>query len=201
MNKRITSGVVISTLISAVWVPAYAVDGPKPVEIDGGPLGPLQFSAAADGYFYYQSGTSSNPGASIAGGKDVGAEFSAWMAQLKKSTGLIQFTLQLAQYKDINLGANKPTIINNNQLTDGPLRSAFISLVPTPDLKISVGQLSSLEGYESAFPWNNPSALRTVLVVGENASNRGVEVDYTYGPVRQFLATATTPGCGTICNT
>jgi hypothetical protein len=164
-------------------LPAFAVEGPKPVDFDGGPLGELQFSAAADGYFYYQSGTSSNSGASIAGSKDVGAEVNAWMIQLKKPTGLVQFTVQLAEYQDINLGTNKPSQVNGNRYTTGPLRTAYITLAPTDDFKFSVGQVSSLEGYESAFPWNNPSAFRTVLNDPQNSNNRGVEVDYDHGPI------------------
>jgi hypothetical protein len=66
VNRIIFTRLAISAGLLFASVPAFAVDGPKPVDIDGGPLGQLQFSAAADGYFYYQTGTSDN-GNSIAG--------------------------------------------------------------------------------------------------------------------------------------
>src|ERR1700722_11376115 len=46
-------------------VPAHAVEGPATVPLDGGPLGMLDFSAGADGYFYAQSGTSSNSNTTV----------------------------------------------------------------------------------------------------------------------------------------
>ncbi|MGD0107125.1 MAG: outer membrane beta-barrel protein [Rhodopila sp.] len=182
MRKHIVSGLTMCATLSVVRVPAYAVDGPKPVEFDGGPLGPLEFTAAADGYFYLQSGTSDNSHTSIAGSKEAGAEVNAWLIQVKKSTGLIQFTVQLAECQDINLGTNKPSEVNGNRYTTGPLRTAFVSIAPIPDFKLSVGQVSSLEGYESAFPWNNPVAYRTVLDDPQNSNSRGVEADYAHGP-------------------
>jgi hypothetical protein len=163
-------------------MPSYAVDGPKPVEFDGGPLGMLEFSAAADGYFYVQSGTSDDPSKSIAGSKAAGAEINAWMIQLKKPTGLVQFTIQLAEYQDINLGSNKPSQVNGDRYTTGPLRAAFVTLAPTPDFKLSIGQVGSLEGYESSLPWNNPVAFRTVLNDPQNSNSRGIEADYAHGP-------------------
>jgi Putative beta-barrel porin-2, OmpL-like. bbp2 len=182
VRKYIFVGSIISAGLSCIGAPAYAMDGPQAVEFDGGPLGPLEFSAAGDGYFFLQSGTSSDPHNSIAGSKAVGAEINAWMTELHKSTGLVQFTIQLGEYQDINLGTNKPSEVNGDRFTTGPLRSAFVSLVPTDNFKLSVGQVPSLVGYESVYPWNNPSALRTVLNVGQNSNSRGVEADYTQGP-------------------
>jgi hypothetical protein len=182
MNKRISFGLATCAWLPIVSVHAYAVEGPKPVDFDGGPLGQLQFSAAADGYFYAQSGTSSDPKTSIAGSKAAGAEINAWMIQLHKPTGLVQFTVQLAEYQDINLGTNKPAQVNGNRYTTGPLRAAFITIAPIEDFKLSVGQVGSLEGFESSLPWNNPSAFRSALNPAQNSNSRGVQADYTHGP-------------------
>lgn len=187
MNKKNFSTSIMTVGLCCAWIPAYAIDGPKPVEFDGGPLGTLEFSAAGDGYFYTQSGTSNTSGNSIAGTKAAGADINAWMIELHKPTGLVQFTVQLAEYQDINLGANRPQDVNGNRFTTGPLRSAFVTLAPMQGFKLSVGQLPSLEGYESVFPWNNPSALRTVLNVGQNSNSRGVEADYATGPLSGSL--------------
>jgi hypothetical protein len=54
-------------------------------------------------------------------------------------------------------------------------------LALTDDLKISFGQVGSPEGYESAFPWNNPVAFRTLAVEGQTSNNRSIEVDYSQG--------------------
>jgi hypothetical protein len=182
MNKNILASLAACAGLSCASIPAFAIDGPKPVDFDGGPLGQLQFSAAADGYFYYQSGTASNGGNSIAGSKATGADINAWMLELRKPTGLVQFTVQLAEYQDINLGTNKPSEVNGDRYTTGPLRTAYVTLAPFDGWKFSVGQVTSLEGYESAFPWNNPSAFRTVLNDPQNSNSRGVEADFDHGP-------------------
>ena len=158
---------------------AHALNGPTPMQIDGGPLGTLKISGGVDGYFFAQSGASGN---SVVGPKLNGANISAFMVQAKKTTGPIQFTIQLAEYTNINLGANKPKEINGNMYTTGPLRAAYITLPLTDDFSISAGQLDSLEGYESAFAWNNPVALRTVIASVENSESRGVSASYNKGP-------------------
>jgi hypothetical protein len=182
MRSRTYYGMAIGAGISCIWMPAYAVDGPAPVQIDAGPLGPLEISAAADGYFYGQSGTSSDPKTSIVGSMPTGAAIDAWMLELHKATGLLQFTVQAAEFQNINLGTNKPMNVNGDRFTTGPIRSAFVTLAPTPDFKFSIGQVPSLEGYESVFAWNNPVGVRTVIADVENSNSRGVQADYTHGP-------------------
>ena len=140
-----------------VWVPAHAVEGPASVPLDGGPLGMLDFSAGADGYFYAQSGTSSNSNDSIVGNKAAGADLAAWMIGLKKSTGLVQFTVQLAEWKDVAVGISKPSEVNGDKFTTGPLRTAYITLAPTPDFKFSVGQVPWSKGMSRSFHGITPS--------------------------------------------
>jgi hypothetical protein len=181
VKRCLFGGLIIGVGLSCVWMTARAVEGPQPVEFDGGPLGQLTFSAAADGYLFLQSGTSGDPHDSIVGSRAAGAEINAWLVALHKPTGLVQFTLDVAEWQNINLGTSKPAGVNDKRFTNGPLRSAFVSLAPTDDFKLSVGQFPSLVGWESVFPWNNPSALRTVINAAENSSSRGVLVDYAHG--------------------
>jgi hypothetical protein len=164
-------------------VPAHAVEGPATVPLDGGPLGMLDFSAGADGHFYAQSGTSSNSNNSIVGDKAAGADLAAWMIGLKKSTGLVRFTVQLAEWKDVAVGISKPSQVNGDRFTTGPLRTAYITLAPTPDLKFSIGQVPSVEGYESVFPWNNSVGLVTAAFFVEKSNSHGVQMDYSHGPL------------------
>jgi hypothetical protein len=177
---------LISILFGAVICiagPAYALDGPASVQIDGGPFGPLEIAAAVDGYFYAQSGTSAHSQESIVGDKPTGPEVGAFMFELHKPTGILQFTIQVAEYKNINFGANEPKEINGNMFTTGPLRTAYLTLAPSEHFNISAGQFNSLEGYESVFAWNNPVALRTVIANVENSNSRGVAATYIQGPI------------------
>lgn len=181
MNKLTYSGAAICAGLSCVGMPAYALDGPAPVEFDGGPLGQLDFAAAVDGYVFAQSGTSSDPHTSIVGDQATGAKVTAWMTEVHKATGWLQFTVQAAEYQNINLGTNKPNEVNPDRFQTGPIRSAFATLAPTDNLKLSVGQLPSLEGYETVFAWNNPVGVRTVIAEPENTNSKGIQLDYTQG--------------------
>jgi hypothetical protein len=165
--------------------PASALNGPSNIEIDGGPLGPLEISAGMDGYMYYQSGTADNEykSNSLAGDKSTGANLNAAMIQLKKNTGPVQFTFQLAAYQAFTLGAGLPKEASITHFTLGPVRTAYVTIPLSNDFKISAGQLASLEAYESTFPWNNPTGMNTILYYVTNSSSRGVQAEYTHDPV------------------
>ncbi|MGC9270778.1 outer membrane beta-barrel protein [Acidiphilium sp.] len=181
MKMKSYAGVIIGAgLTLGMTVAAHAISGPSWVRLDGGPLGPIEVSGGLDGYFYGQDGTATNPHASIAGSKSIGAEIDDFMIQMRKPTGLIQFTIQAAEYTNINLGTNRPKEISSDAYTTGPIRAAYITLAPSKAFSLSVGQVDSVEGYESAFAWNNPVALRTVIAAVENSESRGVSATYTH---------------------
>lgn len=188
MNKQIWLGLAISVVMSSgVFSPALAMSGPSWININGGPLGPLEVSAGFDGYFFAQTGAGNAPHESVVGDKAVGAKINAFMVQMRKATGLVQFTFQLAEYTDINLGANGPKEINGNEYPTGPIRAAYITLAPTHNFSISIGQLDSLEGYESAFAWSNPVQLRTVIAAVENSESRGISASYRKGSLSGYV--------------
>ena len=175
-------GLAICAGLSCVSVPAHAQDEfahPVPYQFDGGPLGQLEGSAAVDGYFFAQSGAGDH---SVVGPYATGAKVQGWETEVNKTTGLLQFNLQAAEYQDINLGTNAPKNINADRFQTGPIRTAAIALAPTQSLKISVGQLPSLEGYETVFAWNNPVGLRSVIAEPENSNSKGIQADYVNGP-------------------
>jgi hypothetical protein len=189
-RKYVCSGLAVCAGLLCVSIPAHAQDQfapPAPYEFDGGPLGTLEGSAAVDGYFFAQSGASDKSGV---GPYSAGARINAWMTEVAKqptATDFWGFTVQAGEYQDINLGLNRPKNINGNRFQTGPIRSAYASIEPTPDIRISVGQIPSLEGFESVYPWNNPSALRTALNVPQTSNGKGVKLDYDHGPLSASL--------------
>ncbi len=54
-------GVMAASSLFAINA-AHALNGPTAIQIDGGPLGPLEVTGGFDGYGYYQTGTSTNSG-------------------------------------------------------------------------------------------------------------------------------------------
>lgn len=184
-TKYVCSGLAVCAGLWCVSISAHAQDQfahPVPYEFDGGPLGQLEGSAAVDGYFFGQSGASDNSGV---GRYSVGSRIDGWMTEVSKeatATDFWGFTVQAGEYQDINLGINRPANVNGNRFQTGPIRSAYVTIEPIPDVKISVGQLPSLEGFETVYAWNNPAALRTALNASQNSNSKGVELDYDHGP-------------------
>ena len=58
----------------------------------------------------------------------------------------------------------------------------MFTVAPFQDFKFSVGQVPSIEGFESVFPWNNPVALRTAANPPQNSNSKGLQLDYDNGP-------------------
>lgn len=164
---------------------ANAMTGPQAISIDGGPLGSLSLSGGADGYGYYlgNAGQGSKE-------QNSGAALGNAMIELQKSSGLVQFTVEVGANGNETLGAlsynaqgHVAEAATNNYVT-GPLYAGYVTLAPSNlPITISAGQLGSLEGYEGSFDWSNPSQFTTLLFYVENAQSRGVNVAYSQGPI------------------
>jgi hypothetical protein len=195
LSKYVFAGLSICAALWCLSIPAHAQDRfdqlshpdwfahPESYKFDGGPLGELEGNAAADAYFFAQSGASDK---SAVGPHSTGFKWGAWEVELAKKTSpteILGFTVQAAEYQPINLGLSTPKDVNANRFQTGPLRTGYASLAPTPDLKISVGQVPSIEGFESVFPWNNPVAVRTAANPAQNSNSKGIQLDYDHGPL------------------
>lgn len=162
---------------------AQAMSGPTAITIDGGPLGSLALSGGVDGYGYYLDQTNSNgnlPGTK----KDIGANVGSGLVELQKTSGVLQFTIEVGSNGGtVTLGtAPRQTTISN--FSTGPLYAGYITVAPTNSpVTVSVGQMGSLEGYESGVDWNNANQFTTGIFYVENAQDRGVQVNYSQGPV------------------
>jgi hypothetical protein len=167
---------------------ANAMSGPTAIQIDGGPLGPLQLSGGVDGYGAFVSNTFQNGYLSE---QPLSAEVANGLVELQKSDGILQFTIELGSNGGaITLGA--PGFVADGHLsqtsistfTTGPLYAGYVTVAPsnTP-FTISAGQIGSLEGYESGIDWNNANQLTTAIFYVQNSQSRGVSGNYTAGPI------------------
>jgi hypothetical protein len=157
---------------------ANAMSGPTAIQIDGGPLGPLQISGGADGYLYYV-----NP---VAGGEDTGADVANALIELQKTDGELQFTIEVGSNGGaIGLGTgSRPGQTSVTTFDTGPLYAGYITVAPSGlPVTISAGQIGSLEGYESGIDWNNPSQIVTDIFEVQNSQSRGVSANFTQGPI------------------
>ena len=157
---------------------AHALSGPTAIAIDGGPLGSLNLSGGVDGYGYVLAPTAQ-------GEQGNGAYVANALVELQKTTGQLQFTIEIGSNGGaVTLGTH-PAQTSINIYSTGPLYAGYLTVAPNsvPGLTISAGQLPSLEGWESGVDWNNANQLTTDIFAVQNSQNRGVEVAYTKGPV------------------
>ncbi len=162
---------------------ANAMNGPTAIQIDGGPLGALEISGGVDGYGYYLSDTNEN--GNLPGNKADGMELANALIEIQKNTGILQFTLQVGSNGGTAFfGTGHPSQSSITTYTTGPLRAGYVTIAPPGSpITLSVGQLGSLEGWESGVEWNNANQLTTEMFYVENSQSRGAELSYNGGPV------------------
>ncbi len=171
---------VAALLCSAGFSASYA-DGfslPGPIKVQAGPLGPIEVQGVLSGMGFGQT----NPSGSGLNGKDFGAAVTNGIVVVNKNTGLIQFSLEAGAYNYPSLGEPFTSTGSNTSGTTA-LPVAYITIAPTKQFSVNIGQLPSLLGYtgtltfqrmniEGGFPWY----LQTTF-------SRGVQINYSYGPI------------------
>ena len=152
------------------------VANPKPVSYEAGPLGKVYVTGVVSGFGQWQSNVV--PG-------DYGGQRDLSNAQvfLNKPDGPVQFFVELGAYSLPDLGV--PYLRSNTATSAfyGPFSQGYIKLAPNDSFSIEAGKLPTLIGAEYTFSFENMNIQRGLLWNQENAVNRGVQVNYTKGPL------------------
>jgi hypothetical protein len=176
-------GVVAASSLLAINA-AHALNGPTAIQIDGGPLGPLEISGGVDGYGFVQSGTSTNEGNVLATDRTAGVNVGSALIELQKSSGVLQFTIEIGSNGGTTVLGAKPTQTSINVLSTGPLYEGYVTIAPKGSpVTVSAGMMASLEGYEGATDWSNPVQLTTAIFNVQNLNSRGVSLNYNKGAI------------------
>ena len=154
---------------------------PSPLTFEAGPLGKLNVQGVASGYGVWQDNKfagSGNPG-----NKYASADISNGMVIIQKNTGLVQFYLQAGAYNVMSLGSNFVSTGTFTQNTFGALPVGYVEIAPTDNFNIQIGKLFTLLGAEYTYSYQNWNIERGLLWGQENAVNKGIQANYTAGPV------------------
>jgi hypothetical protein len=116
------------------------------------------------------------------GDKDATADISNAQVFIQKVDGDWQFFLQAGEYSLPSLGAPYLTGANATNLY-GPLPQAFLKYAPNSTWSVEAGKLPTLIGAEYTFTYENMDIFRGLLWNQETAISRGLQVNYTQGPV------------------
>jgi putative OmpL-like beta-barrel porin-2 len=104
-------------------------------------------------------------------------------AIIQKADGLIQYYLQVGGYSFPIVGNPYINMTKSVDRLYGVLPEAYLKIVPTDSFSIEAGNLPTLFGAEYTFTFENMNIERGLLWNQENVINRGLQLNYTYGPL------------------
>src|SRR5580704_15302377 len=149
---------------------------PNPINFDAGPLGPVYLTGIVSGLALWQNNPF--PGDQRSLGSLTNGQFI-----FQKTDGLLQYYVQAGAYTIPALG----TPYFNTPVATGDFFSALpvanLKLAPTDAISIQGGKLPTLIGAEYTFTFQNMNIERGLLWNQEPAISRGIQGNYTLGPV------------------
>ena len=149
---------------------------PSPMLYDAGPLGKMYIMGTATSLSQWQSNV-------MPGDRGVQTDMSNAQLFFNKTDGVVQYFVQVGAYSVPALGLPYLRARTATNGFFGPFPQGFLKIAPTGKFSIMGGKLPTLIGAETTFSHANMNIQRGLLWNQENAVNRGVQVNYTAGPV------------------
>lgn len=155
-----------------------------PFSLDTGVLGKWYVDGVLSGLGLVQSHA-------VASDKTGLADISNGQVFIQKIDGVVQFYAQVGAYSIPSLGTPYSHLTDtssalNNYFSAVP--QAFLKIVPADNFSIQAGKLPTLIGAEYTFSFENFNIERGLLWNQEPAVSRGVQANYTVGPVTLSLS-------------
>jgi putative OmpL-like beta-barrel porin-2 len=158
----------------------------KPLKVDAGPLGNVYVTGVLSAMAQYESNFV---------GSGIFSDEHRWMADLtnaqvvvQKVDGPIQFYAQGGAYSLPDLGFPYLRAGSTTSNEFGGLPVWFLKYAPNDGFSVQAGNLPTLIGAEYAFSFQNVNIERGLLWNQENIIARGVQANYTKGPLALSLA-------------
>ena len=165
------------TALSSPAMSASLASNGNPLSADVGFLGKIYFSGQLTGLGTWQDHA-------VAGNNEKGKfDLSNAQIEIQKTDGLVQFYVQAGVYNFPSLGA---AYVASGRLTQETYRYvpvAYLKIVPNAAFNVEIGELPTLIGAEYTFTFQNLNIARGLLWNQEPAISRGVQANYTSGPL------------------
>jgi hypothetical protein len=165
-----------STAMSTPSMTGPLVANPNPMKFDGGPLSTVYLTGAVSGLGMFQT-------APLLGDHASNVDMSNGTFTLQNTEGLIQFFVMAGGYSFPGLGAPYFHVDKTMGDTFGPIPEGYIKIAPNDAFSVQAGKLPTLIGAEYAFTFQNMNIERGLLWAQEPIVSRGVQVNYTMGPL------------------
>ncbi len=153
----------------------------KPFSFDAGPVGNVFVTGVASALVQTQN----NRVGTVASSQ---TDVSNAQVFINKTDGLVQFSGQFGSYSIPALGVPYVKAEKTPAATYGVFSQGFIKLAPTDSFNVMVGKLPTLIGDEYTFSFENMNIQRGLLWGQEPAVSRGVQANYTQGPLALSLS-------------
>ncbi len=153
----------------------------KPASFDLDALGTWFVTGAVTGLGLWQDNRAPGDRQSL-------SDLSNGQVFIQKTSGEWQFFLQAGGYSLPSLGTPYLAAHNATSAYYSVVPQAFIKYAPNDSFNILVGKLPTLVGAENTFTFENMNIERGLLWNQENAVNRGVQANYTQGPISASVA-------------
>ena len=156
---------------------------PNPIGYSIGKFGPIYVTGAVSGIYQWQNNVSP-------GDKSSQADLANGQVFIQKVDGVLQFFVQAGAYSIpalglpyLRAGNTEHTYGSSTNANFGVVPQAFVKLAPTKNFSILAGKLPTLIGAEYTFSFENMNIERGLVWNQENAVNRGVQANFTAGPI------------------
>jgi hypothetical protein len=170
---------------------------PNPFSVDLGPiLGKTYITGQLTGMGLVQSQPipstrGDNPPSlsnGFSGNSSGTADISNGMVEIQKTDGMFQYYVDAGIYSLPVVGVPYINAEHLNSALFGPVPIAYAKWAPTDSLSFEVGKLPTLIGEEGTFTFQNLNIERGLLWNVENVVNRGIQGNYTWGPLAFALS-------------
>jgi hypothetical protein len=164
------------TALASPAMSASLSSNADPLSADLGPLGKIWVSGQVSAFGLTETAAASQS-------QKRKGDVSNLQIEIQKTDGVFQFYVQAGDYNFPSLGT---PVLSSPRLTESTFRYvpvAYIKIVPNADFNVEIGELPTLIGAEYTFTFQNLNIERGLLWNQEPAISRGVQANYTHGPL------------------
>ena len=173
---------------AALAAPSFSIgmDGPivinpTPYVVKSGAFGDITINGAVSGLAFAQSHH-------LTGDHSGVGDMTNAQILIEKTDGLFQFFIDAGSYSFPTVGVPYTKASTATKNNFGTVPMAYVKIVPNSAFSIEIGKLPTLVGAEYNFTFENSQIERGLLWNQENLVNRGVQVNYTAGPLALSLS-------------
>ena len=184
----LAASVLMSAAAHADALPTPSLTGPlaanpNPISFDSG-FGNIYVGGVISGLGMFQT----NHTDTSSSDHESQFDFSNGQVFIQKTDGLVQFYIQAGEYSLPTLGVPYTRASTNTNATFGAVPVAYLKIAPADNFSIEGGKLPTLVGAEYTFTFQNLDIERGLLWNLEPAISRGVQANYTAGPLAFSVA-------------